>query len=350
MAILIFGCIILVHEFGHFLFAKLNGIGVVEFSVGMGPRIYSFEKGGTRYSLRCLPYGGSCAMIGEDTGDYQTQSFQNKSILSRFSVIAAGPAFNIIFAFLAAMVLVLQIGHDGTVLTGVMEGYPAQAAGLQAGDKIVAINRRSVDAQRDITLYLMSHPGESVTLTYERPEGGSWEKGTSYEKRTTELTPLYDEEYQSYMLGVIFHGYEKVHGPAELLGSSLYEIKYCISATIDSIAMLFHRQIRADEAVAGPVQIVSMVGESVGESREFGIHAIIFVIANWILLLSTSLGMMNLLPFPGLDGCRLMFMLIEVIRGKRIDPVKEGMIHLTGMAVLMALMLVILLNDIHKLL
>ncbi len=131
-AVLLFGFIVLVHEFGHFLLAKCSGIGVVEFSVGMGPRIFSVEKGETRYSIKALPFGGSCMMVGEDSENPDPKAFNNKPVLSRIAVIAAGPVFNFILAFLFAMLIVAQIGHDAPVLTGVMEGSPAEEAGLQA--------------------------------------------------------------------------------------------------------------------------------------------------------------------------------------------------------------------------
>jgi regulator of sigma E protease len=347
-AILIFGCIILIHEFGHFLLAKLNGVGVLEFSIGMGPKLCSITKGETCYSIRCLPFGGFCAMVGEDNDDYGDKSFQSKPVWARISVLAAGPIFNYILAFLAAIVIVLMIGHDSAVMTDVMEGYPAAEAGLQAGDKITKIDHMHIDAYRDISMYLYTHPGKTVTVTYQRPMGGVWKKGTTYEIRKTELTPKYDDEYQSYMLGVILPGYEKVKNPAELIWYSIYEVRYCISSTIESVGMLFRRQISADEAVAGPVQVVGMMSDTVGESREIGVGAIIFVIANWFLLLSASLGFMNLLPFPGLDGGRLVFLVIELIRGKPIDREKEGMVHAAGMMLLMAMMFFVMFQDITK--
>jgi len=348
-AILLFGLIVLIHEFGHFLFAKLNGIGVVEFSVGMGPRLLSIVRGETRYSIKALPFGGSCMMVGEDSGDPDPKAFNNKPVWARMLVIAAGPGFNFILAFLFAMVLVSQVGHDGNVLYGVLEGSPAQEAGLQAGDKIVRINNRKVTAHRDVSLYLLTHPGVPVTLRYERPVNGSWENGGASERRSVEVTPAFNQEYQSYMLGVQFMGYEKVKGPLELLSASAYEIKYCIVSTFDSFGMIFRRQIKMEDAVAGPVQIVSMVGETVGEGREAGGAAVLYVISNWILLLSASLGIMNLLPIPALDGGRLLFLFIELVRGKPLDPEKEGMVHTAGLMLLMALMVLVLFHDIRKL-
>lgn len=348
-AIFVFGMIVLIHEFGHFLLAKANGIGVVEFSIGMGPRLVSFMRGETRYSLKVLPFGGSCMMIGEDGEDADPKAFNNKSVWARIAVIAAGPGFNFILAFLAAMVIVAQVGHDGTELVGVLEGYPAQEAGLQAGDRITHINNRRIEANRDVSTYLYTHPGRTVTVRYERPAGGSWQNGGAAERRSAELTPVFSEEYQSYMLGMQFEGYKKVESVGSFIRYSLYEVKYCITSTMDSFGMLIRKQIRADEAFAGPVQIVSMVGETVGEGREAGTFAVIYVIANWVLLLSTSLGIMNLLPIPALDGGRLLFLLLEVVRGRPLDPEKEGRVHMAGLMILMALMVVILFNDIRKL-
>ncbi|MGN0159515.1 MAG: M50 family metallopeptidase [Brotaphodocola sp.] len=348
-AILLFGMLIMVHEFGHFLFAKLNGIGVTEFSIGMGPRLFSIEKGETRYSLKLLPFGGSCEMVGEDAKEKDPRAFHNKSVLARISVIAAGPVFNFILAFLFAWVIVSQIGHDAPILHDVTEGSPAQEAGLMPGDKITSINKRKIESYRDVSLYLFSHPGETVTIQYERPFQGVWQEGTAAEKRSVVLTPKFNEEYQQYMLGVVFRGYEKADNLIELFRYSLYEVKYCIVSTIESIGMLFRHQLQVNDAVAGPVQIVTIVGETVEQGREAGARALILILANWGLLLSSSLGFMNLLPIPALDGGRLFFLLIELVRGEPIDPEKEGMVHMIGMIILMALMMVILFNDIRKL-
>ncbi|MGL5435278.1 MAG: RIP metalloprotease RseP [Lachnospiraceae bacterium] len=340
-AILLFGFIVLIHEFGHFLFAKLNGICVVEFSIGMGPRLISFEKGETRYSLKILPFGGSCMMLGEDDAQSDPRAFNNKSVWARISVIAAGPVFNFILAFLFAMVIVSHIGHDSAVLQDVMEGYPAAEAGLQTGDKIVKIDNRKVTANRDISLYLFSHPGKPVTIQYEREGSG---------RQSVTIQPQYAQEYGSYMIGVQFPGYEKITSPVSLLYYSAYEVKYCIVSTFDSLGMMFRQQVQVDEAVAGPVRIVTMVGETVGEGREAGASAVIMIISYWILILSASLGIMNLLPIPALDGGRLVFLILELLRGKPIDQQKEGMVHLAGMMVLMAIMVLILFNDIRNLL
>lgn len=340
-AILVFGFIVLIHELGHFLFAKLSGICVVEFSIGMGPRLLSFKKGETRYSIKILPFGGSCMMLGEDDAQDDPRAFNNKSVLARIAVIAAGPIFNFILAFLFAMVIVSYIGHDAPVLRGVKTGYPAATSGLLAGDKILKIDNRKVTAARDVSLYLFSHPGKEVVIRYERPQEGVHE---------TVIVPQYIDEEGTYMLGVEFGGYESVKSPVQLVYYSGYEVKYCIVSTFDSLGMLFRKQLQVDDAVAGPVRIVTMVGETVSEGRKAGAVAVMMSLSYWVMILSASLGIMNLLPIPALDGGRLIFLLIELLRGKPIDPQKEGMVHLAGMMVLMTLMVLILLNDIRNLL
>ncbi|NBH71121.1 PDZ domain-containing protein [Clostridiaceae bacterium] len=356
--ILLFGVIVLVHEFGHFLFAKLNGIGVVEFSIGMGPRLCSFVRGETRYSVKCLPFGGSCMMVGEDADNPDPGAFNNKPVWARISVIAAGPVFNLVFALFCAMVIVAQIGHDMPVLHDIVEGSPAARAGLLPGDELTRINNRKISSRRDVSLYLMAHPGEPLTVHYKRFSGAQDAGGQILENQqqekpsehVAELVPEYNEEYQSYMMGVSFMGnYKKAENPLEFLDYSLYEVKYCIVTTIDGLGMLFRGQMKVEDSVTGPVGIVSMVGETIEEGQKSGAAVLINIIATWGLLLSATLGIMNLLPIPALDGGRLLFLLIELLRGRPVDPEKEGMVHAAGMALLMMLMVLVLFNDIRKL-
>lgn len=349
VAILVFGFIVLVHEFGHFLLAKLNGITVVEFSIGMGPRLFSAVFGETRYSIKILPFGGSCMMMGEDGDDKTPGAFTSKPVFARIAVIAAGPVFNFILAFLFAMVLVGQMGHSGSVLSNVVEGGPAAEAGLLPGDKIVKINNRGVTTNRDVSWYMLSHPAQAVNLKIRRPEAGVWEKGASYETLAVRITPEFNQEYGSYMIGVQFPASVKTDSIVDLVYYSAYEVKFCVVSTFDSLRMLFTKQIQADEAMAGPIRIVSMVSETVESGREAGARVLLMFISNWILLLSTSLGIMNLLPIPALDGGRLVFLFLELLRGKPIDPEKEGMVHMAGMMLLMALMVMVLFNDIRNL-
>ena len=342
--LLLFGVMVLIHEFGHFLFAKLGGIGVVEFSIGMGPRLCSRVWGETRYSIKLLPFGGSCMMVGEDADNPDPAAFNNKSVWTRISVIAAGPVFNLIAALLFAMVVVAQVGHDLPILYEVVEGSPASEAGLQPGDELIRMNNRKISSRRDVSLYLMSHPGEPLNIHYKRTIEG---ETSDY---VTRLVPRFNQEYQSYMMGVSFLGnYKKADNLLEFLDYSIYEVKYCVDTTIDGILMLFRKQMKVQDAIAGPVGIVSMVGETIEEGQRGGAAVLINVIATWGLVLSATLGIMNLLPIPAMDGGRLVFRLLEVLRGRPVDPEKEGMVHAAGLVFLMMLMVLVLVNDIRKL-
>lgn len=343
-AILIFGIIILIHEFGHFLFAKLNGIGVIEFSLGMGPRLASFTKGGTRYSIKALPFGGSCMMLGEDEAEADASAFGNKPVWARISVVAAGPAFNFLLAWLLAALFIGIWGYEGSTVQGVMEGYPAKEAGLQAGDVVTGINGRRVHAYKDVNLYTMTHPGETVRLSYER-QGGDGRTET-YE---TVIVPKYSEEDGGYLMGVLFDGSVKqASSPFQAMARAVYEVEYWIRYVFDTFHMMFAGLVTVDD-FSGPVGIVSAIDTTVEQAAPYGIEAVVIMLFNFCILLSANLGVMNLLPIPALDGGRLVFLIIEAVRGKPIDREKEGMVHMAGMMLLMALMVFVLFNDVRKL-
>ena len=343
-AVLIFGIIIMIHEFGHFLFAKLNGIGVIEFSLGMGPRLYSFEKGGTRYSVKILPFGGSCMMLGEDEENSDQSAFNNKSVWARISVVAAGPIFNFLLAFLLSMVIVGLTGYQPATVMEVMDGYPAKEAGLLPGDLITEINGRNIHSKDDITLYIQTHAGKTITVEYKRADGNG-----GVERRSAVIVPQYSEEDGGYLMGVRFDGVAKpVSGLGQLLVHSAYEVKYWIQYVFDAFYMMFHGEVSLND-LSGPVGIVTTIDDTVDQVIPYGRTVVILTLINFCILLSANLGVMNLLPIPALDGGRLVFLFIEAVRGKPIDKEKEGMVHMAGMMLLMALMVLVLFNDVRKL-
>ena len=343
-AVLIFGIIIMIHEFGHFLFAKLNGIGVIEFSLGMGPRLYSFEKGGTRYSIKILPFGGSCMMLGEDEENSDQSAFNNKSVWARISVVAAGPIFNFLLAFLLSMVIVGLTGYQPATVMEVMDGYPAKEEGLLPGDLITEINGRNIHSKDDITLYIQTHAGKTITVEYKRADGNG-----GVERRSAVIVPQYSEEDGGYLMGVRFDGVAKpVSGLGQLLVHSAYEVKYWIQYVFDAFYMMFHGEVSLND-LSGPVGIVTTIDDTVDQVIPYGRTVVILTLINFCILLSANLGVMNLLPIPALDGGRLVFLFIEAVRGKPIDKEKEGMVHMAGMMLLMALMVLVLFNDVRKL-
>lgn len=337
LALLIFSAIVIFHELGHFLLAKKNGICVTEFSLGMGVTIASFTKGETKYSLKLLPFGGSCMMLGEDSNSEDERSFGKKGVWARISVIAAGPIFNFILAFILSIFIIGSIGYDAPVITQVMDGYPAQEAGLQAGDRIIKMNNTKINVYREITLYVQLHQGETANITYER-DG---------KKAVVTLTPKYDSEENAYYYGLSYDG-SRVKGNAlTTLKYSAYEVKYWIDTTLKSLGMLFKGQVSADD-VSGPVGIVNVIGTTYEETKSSGTFYVWLNMLNISILLSANLGVMNLIPFPALDGGRLVFLFIEVLRGKPIDQEKEGMIHFIGLMALMLLMIFVMYNDIRN--
>lgn len=335
IAILIFSLIIIIHELGHFILAKKNGVTVTEFSVGMGPRLLSAVRGGTRYSLKLLPFGGSCMMLGEDEDGTQDGSFGSVSVWSRMAIIFAGPFFNFLLAFFLSLILVSWLGYDMPVIQEVKDGYPAQEAGLQAGDRITEINGRHIYLFRDISVYLGFHSGETLDVKYSRD-------GAKYE---TTLTPVLDDSGY-YLMGVTSSGLTKGN-VLRIVQYSFYEVGYWIDLTFQSLGMLITGQLGVKD-LSGPVGIVSYIGTTYTESAAVSAAAVVDSMMTIAILLTANLGVMNLLPLPALDGGRLLFLIVEAIRGKRVDPEKEGIVHLAGFILLMILMVVVMYNDIKN--
>ena len=336
LALLIFSVIVIVHELGHFLLAKYHGITVTEFSVGMGPRLLSHEWGGTRYSLKLLPFGGSCMMVGEEEESEEEGSFGSKSVWARITVVAAGPIFNFLLAFVLSVIIVGNIGYDDTVVD-VTPGYPAAEAGMQDGDEIVRMDGSRTYVYREVSLFNSLYQGRTAEVTYRRD-------GAEY---TVRLAPVKDES------GYYRYGFEKssarTKGTAvQTIKYSFAELRYWLKATVQSLQKLLKGQVALDD-VSGPVGIVDVIGNTYKESRSDGWYYVTLNMIIMSILLSVNLGVMNLLPIPALDGGRLVFLLIEAVRGRALPQEKESMVHFLGFVVLMGLMVVVLLNDIRHL-
>lgn len=340
IAIVIFSVIILFHELGHFLLAKRSGIRVNEFCLGLGPTLFGVQKGETFYSVKLFPFGGACMMEGEDADSSDEAAFGRKSVWARISVVAAGPVFNFIMAFFLAFILISCIGVDTPVISGVMEGTPAQAAGMQAGDTIVRMNNKPIHFFREVSMFSYFHAGEPVRVTYER-EG---------QRHAVDLTPALDEESGAYLLGITSRSRsERTKGNVfSNLKNSVYEMNYWIWTTLQSLKMLVTGKVSPNE-LSGPVGIVKSIGDTYDASKSDGYFYVFINMLNFSILLSANLGVMNLLPLPALDGGRLVFLLVEAVRKKKVDPEKEGMVHFVGIMILMGLMVLVMFNDIRKL-
>jgi len=336
--VIMLGGIIFVHEGGHLLLGKKNGIAVREFSLGLGPRIIQKTVDGTIYSLRLLPFGGACMFKGQDGEDSMSpEVFGNASVFGRIATVAAGPVANFLLAFFLSFFIIGSIGYDPPSISGVMEGYPAQEAGLREGDVIKKLGNTRIVVYRDISSYTMFFQGKSTPVEYERD-------GKLY---TTVISPRYNEELDRYLFGISGYTGRVKAKPLELIRYSLHEVYYWIDISYKSLGMIFQGRVTKDD-VAGPVGIATAVGETYDISKENGPFYIWLNMINLTVLISANLGVMNLLPLPALDGGRLVFLFLEVIRRKRIDPEKEAMVHFAGVIVLLVFMVFVLFNDIGR--
>lgn len=336
IAILLFGIIIIVHELGHFLVAKKNGIQVDEFCIGLGPTLIGKQVGETFYSIHLLPFGGACVM-GEDEDRPEENAFNNKSVWARMAVIFAGPLFNFILAFLFSMIVVGMSGVDLPEVYAVQENSPAAQAGMHAGDVMTHVDGKRIHNYREFSYYMyLDYDGGSIPLTVER-DG---------KEISMNVTPAYHKEQQQYMIGITWPGYQKV-GPLKTLEYSFREVGLQIKLTVKSVKMLITQQLGMKD-LSGPVGIVKVVGDQYNEAAKYGIITIILTMLNLAILISANLGVMNLLPIPALDGGRLVFLILEAIRGKAIPREMEATIHTIGLMLLLALMVFVMYQDIVK--
>jgi len=353
VAILIFGLIVFIHEFGHYLFAVRAGILVEEFAIGMGPQITGIKRGDTLWSIRAVPFGGYCKMYGEDDAgggltsdeardesiDLTGRAFTDKTLWQRFLVIFGGPFFNFILAFFFAMIYLSSSGSVSRTIDEVPEEYPAYEAGVRSGDVIVGYNGKSIIAASELILYLNNEKPEVAEIKVKRQT----ETGT--ERLTFNIIPDVGED-GVYRIGVNFL-VENVSNPLTLVRAAAVEVVYWIKIVFYSLGLLLSGGVSGDD-VAGPVGLVGAISTGYTESAQYGLGAIIRTMAFYVVLLSANLGVMNLLPIPALDGGRLMFLFYEAIFRKPVNPEIEGRIHFVGYILLMGLMVVILFNDIGK--
>ena len=328
LALLLLNLLVIVHEGGHFLAARLCGIEVVEYAVGMGPLLLQkTTRRNTKISLRLLPIGGYCMFYDEEEGK-DPRALNNQSMWKRALTIAAGPAMNFLTAYLAVVIYLSALGLNTPVgVVGATEANSA-AAGLAAGDRIVAVNGTAVSTPVEISTEISASEGQNVTLTVER-EG---------KKTEISIDPFYDEQAERWRVGFSF-AQQRQRVP--LSESIPFSARYNMES-----AMLIVRTLKGlitrgqgAEGVTGPVGTVYAISEM---TRVGGIDMVFELLA----VISVNLGIMNLLPIPGLDGSRLLFLLVEAVRRKPISPEIESRIHLAGFVLLIGLMVLLTYKDI----
>ncbi|MDW5299811.1 MAG: RIP metalloprotease RseP [Sedimentibacter sp.] len=406
-SILVFSAIVLVHEYGHYKAAISVGIRVYEFAIGMGPTLFKKEKGGTVYSIRAIPIGGFVQMEGEEEDVKTPTSFATKTVWQRFKVIAAGPFMNFVLALALFIIIAFSFGVYGNTVDYVDENSNEYFAGLRTGDEIISVNDQKAYIWEDIFYEITNQNNSFYTVTYKRDDQIKEAKiNNNYRKligvtsnlvdgKTTTIVSPSDMSSPAYTAGIkdgdkivkindvsvstweeIIHEIEysaennnvKVTVDREgqifdfnivpqtqitvkfdtqleksfvsAIASSAYKTVYYIELMFKTISQLVTGKLGSD-ALGGPIMVISMVGDA----AESGILSLL----NLAAFISINLGFMNLLPIPALDGSKLVFLLIEGVRGKSIPAEKEGYIHFVGFVVLIGFMLFITYNDILRL-
>ncbi len=344
LALVIFGLIVTVHEFGHFICAKLSGIKVLEFSIGMGPKLVQKQIGETIYSLRILPVGGFCAMEGEDSSGDDPRSFRNAKLWKRMIVLAAGAIMNFILGFVMVFIMscmfenipTTQIrGFSGVLNDDGTKTYYAESykTGLRHDDIILKIDGTSIYSILDLNYIFASSKTNTHDLVVKRDGKKLKLNDVTFHDETTGDTLDFglvtkDKNFLTVMdcSGDIFLSM------GHIVGLSL---KQMLTGKLNK------------EEVSGPVGVVTAINESTEQAESTG--DAIFNLVYMTALITINLGIFNLLPIPGLDGGRLIFCFIELIRRKPVKPEHEGYVHLAGMALLFGLMIFATFNDVMRL-
>ncbi|MCG8514284.1 MAG: RIP metalloprotease RseP [Halanaerobiales bacterium] len=345
--IIVLGILIFIHELGHYITAKWAGIRVEEFALGFGPILLSHKKGETVYSLRGIPLGGFCKLTGEFPPDedmspeekriYQEarekgQCFDQKPAWKRLAVLFNGPLMNFLLAVLIFMLIFTIYGQivDSTVLGEIIAGRPAAEAGFQVGDRITAINGQEITSWEQLANIIHGSAGQELKIELLR-------QGQLHEVK---VVPQYDESSDGGIIGIFPELVREEVGVFQAIRLGAIQGWYILKLTIIGFYQMLTGQISAD--IGGPVMIANLVGQAL----EIGLNSLL----NLMAILSINLGIINLVPFPALDGGRILFILVELIRGKPVDPKKEGLAHVVGFVVLMVLMAFLVYKDLGRVL
>ena len=327
-SIIIFLLVILIHEFGHFIVAKMNGVSVLEFSIGMGPKLFQKESNGTLYSLRVLPVGGYCQLEGEDEENDSPNSLNNQSPLVRLKVILAGAIMNFILAFIL-LILLMSVSRVSTEISGVIKDSPAYSSGIQTGDKIVSINGKNINDGEELLENIKESQGDLNIRVIRDSQSKNIKVTPRLENNVRKIGVNFQEEYNIKNFSLI-KGFKKGVITFLNLTGMLYKF----------LGMLITGQLGLG-GVSGPVGVV----KEIGNAAKTGVANLIFLLA----YININLGVFNLLPIPALDGGRAIFILIEMIFGKKISQEKEGYIHMVGLILLLALIAIVTIKDVIKL-
>lgn len=346
IAIILFGLLIAVHEFGHFFTSKLLGVKVNEFAVGMGPRIFHRTRGETEYSLRLLPIGGFCAMEGEDEATEDPRSFAAQAGWKKFLILVAGAAMN----FLAGVLIILVLFSQATAfsapeITGFMDGAEhLPQGGLQVGDRFYSIDRHRIYFTGDVSLYL-GRAGDTVDLVVLRD--GKLVVLDDFD--FSAKVPYVDESGETVYKRGVYFGVAEAATPWLVLKNTWYQAVDCVRTVWLSLGDLVTGRagVRELSGVIGIVDAVGDAGASAASAAE-GLYSTF----SFMALIAINLAVMNLLPIPALDGGRIFFLIVgwvfRLLTRKDLDPKYENAVNVAGFVLLMGLMILVAISDVLK--
>ncbi|HEY0613422.1 MAG TPA: M50 family metallopeptidase [Candidatus Elarobacter sp.] len=346
--LLMLSVLVVLHEYGHFLLARSNGVRVTDFAVGFGPTLlkWTSKRSGTNYRVNALPLGGYCQMKGEDgksseaeqqrefrSGGYEPDNFQAKTPLQRLAIVVAGPIANFIVALVLFVGAAIAVGVPGekptTMVYQLLPGYPAARAGMQVGDRIVSVDGRTVADGNELVTTIHNSLGKQLHVVYVR-DG---------RERAVDVTPVRSPDGKPIgLLG--FQPLPATHrvGLATAWSWGWSQFAGVTTSTLGALGAL----VSHPQSVAGQFQGPIGIARVSAQAQQFGPYVFISLAG----MLSISLGIFNLLPIPALDGGRAAFILVEMLRGKPVDPEKEALVHVGGVAVLIALMIAVSFHDV----
>jgi regulator of sigma E protease len=345
VAAAILGALIFVHELGHFLAAKLSGVGVRRFSLGFGPKVVSRQVGETDYRISAIPLGGYVKMVGEIPGEEldpadRPRSFTDKPVSSRFAIVLAGPAFNLLFALLIFVLLFTLYGLPvlSPEIGEVKAGFPAAKAGLKQGDVVVAIGGERVWRWDQLAEVIRANPGKSIPINVKR-QGKLIQ--TSVVPEVRQVENIFGESRPAPVIGVAAAGQVVVHrvGPLEAASQGVLQTWGVIKLTVLGIIKLIERVVPA-KSLGGPI----LIAQIAGQTAQKGLLSVLFFAAS----LSINLGIINLLPIPILDGGHLLFFGLEGLMGRPVSLRKREVAQQVGLFMLILLIIFVFYNDISR--
>jgi regulator of sigma E protease len=324
-ALFVFGLLITTHELGHFIAAKLAGVTVLEFAIGMGPQVISFKRGETKYTLRLLPIGGYNKMLGEQEKSSDPKAFSNKSPWKRLFIILSGAFMNFLTALVLFFLVSYNTGITKPIVSKVQSKYPAATAGIMIKDTIIKVNNITIKSWNDFTDFISTNNNKPFTMIVKRGN----------ENIEKYITPVYDKKEKRYLIGITATNIKGALPESIIDGAK--KTRDSIKQMLSFITTALEGKMNVNE-VGGPVAIVKLSGQFA--------MAGIWMLLYFTAFLSVNLGVMNLIPFPALDGGWVIILLYEGITGRKIDENKIGVVNFIGFALLIGLIILVTFKDI----